>query len=183
MKLKISRNTRLLRWTIIWLLILAACGQVPEKATSFKSIFDYYKSQDGVLALSLPPGLISLVLPDSDVKMLELKNLLQELSAFRMLSVENLETNSLLKEDIHPSVTEFTYRNEFSDLFRLQNGGEDIFIRIQEKDELIKEAIIMLSSESGYFVFDLRGNISIEQFLKFAEGGYLNELSKLADFN
>lgn len=165
------------------LVLLSACGHEPEKAASFKTIFDYYKAREDIMALSLPPGLLSLVLPEDDPEMFELKKLMGELSAFRMLTVEKNETNAGLTGELRNAVTEFTYRNEFSDLFRMQKGEEDIFIRILEKNDGVKEAILMLSSDSDFFVIDLRGNISMEHFIKLAEGGYLNELSSLADFN
>lgn len=165
------------------LLFLAACGQDMDKATSFKTIFDNYKAREDVVAISLPPGLLGLVIPEDDSGMSELKKLMGELSSFRMLSVKQNDGNQGLTGELRTVVTEFTYRNEFTDLFRLQNGDEDIFIRILEKNESVKEAILMLGSDSEFYVIDLRGNISMELFMKLAEGGYLNELSNLADFN
>ena len=134
------------------------------------------------MAISLPPGLLSLVLPEDDPEMSELKKLMGELSSFRMLSV-NMKTNEELTVELRTAVTEYTYRNEFSDLLRLQKGEEDIYIKILEKDETVREAILMMSSDNDFFVIDLRGNISMEHFTKLAEGGYLNELTTLSDFN
>ena len=46
------------------MLLLTACGQNMEKATSFKIIFDHYKAREYIMAISLPPGLVGLVLPE-----------------------------------------------------------------------------------------------------------------------
>lgn len=163
------------------LLFLPACGQDMDKAASFKTIFDNYKVREDVVAISLPPGLLGLVIPEDDAELSELKKLMGELSSFRMLSVKQNDSNKELTGDLRTTITEFTYRNEFSDLFRLKNGDEDIFIRILEKDESVKEAILMLSNDTDFYVIDLRGNISLELFQKLAEGGALNELGSLSD--
>ena len=104
-----------------------------------------------------------------------------ELTTFRVLSIKQNDGKDDLTGKLRSDVTDFTYRNEFSDLFRIQNGNEDIFIRIQEKDESIKEAILMIASGSDFYVIDLRGNISLELFQKLAESGALNELGSLSD--
>ena len=80
-------------------------------------------------------------------------------------------------------VTDFTERNEFQDLFRLQSSGEDMFIRIQEKDGIVQEAILMIDSDESFAVIDLRGNIDIKHFTRLVEGGYLNDLTELSELN
>ncbi len=112
------------------LLFFSSCGRGPEKAASFKAIFDHYRSDEDVVAVSLPPGLLGLLLPGEDPEMAELKELMGELSSFRMLSVEANSSSSEITGELRSAVNDFTYREEFSDLFRLQNGQDDIHIRI-----------------------------------------------------
>ena len=159
------------------------CSSNVEKTRSFKTIFDHYRDKDGVGAIGFPPGLLSLVLDQDDPEQGELKGLMKELSSFSMLFVEEGSEAGELKEDLSSVVTDFTRRNEFQDLFRLQSGGDDMFIRIQEKDGMVREAILMIDSDDSFAVIDLRGNIDIKHFTRLVEGGYLNDLSELSELD
>ncbi len=162
---------------------LTGCSSNLEKSRSFKSIFDHYRDKDGVGAIGFPPGLLSLVLDQDDPEQGELKELMKELSSFNMLFVEEGSEAVELKEELSTVVRDFTSRNEFQDLFRLQSGGEDIFIRIQEKDGIVREAILMIESDESFAVIDLRGNIDMKHFTRLVEGGYLNDLTELSEFD
>ena len=162
---------------------LSGCSSNVEKTRSFKTIFDHYRDKDGVGAIGFPPGLLSLVLDQDDPDQGELKGLMKELSSFSMLFVEEGSEAVEIKEELSGVVTDFTERNEFQDLFRLQSSGEDMFIRIQEKDGIVQEAILMIDSDESFAVIDLRGNIDIKHFTRLVEGGYLNDLTELSELN
>jgi len=162
---------------------LSGCSSNLEKTRSFKTIFDHYRDKDGVGAIGFPPGLLSLVLDQDDAEQGELKGLMKELSSFNMLFVEEGSEAIELKEELSTVVRDFTGRNEFQDLFRLQSGGEDMFIRIQEKDGIVREAILMIDSDESFTVIDLRGNIDMKHFTRLVEGGYLNDLTELSEFD
>jgi hypothetical protein len=159
---------------------LSGCSSDLEKSRTFKTIFDHYRDRDGIVAIGFPPGLLSLVMDQDDPEQGELKGLMKELSSFSMLVLEEGSEAGDLKEDLSTVVTDFTRRNEFQDLFRLQSGGEDMFIRIQEKDGMIREAILMMDAGDSYAVIDLRGNIELKHFTRLVEGGYLNGLTELS---
>ena len=165
---------------IIAVLMQAGCTPSVEKTSSFKTIFDQYRDRENIMAISFPPGLVGLFLSDNDQGQAELKKLMQELSSFRMLLLEENTMNADLAEELRETVNRFTARNEFQDLFRIQTEDEDIFIRIQEKDGVVKEAILMLGAGDSFYVIDLRGNISIDHFMRLSEEGYLDELTSLA---
>ncbi len=162
---------------------LTSCSSNVEKTRSFKTIFDHYRDNDGVGAIGFPPGLLSLVLDQDDAEQGELKGLMKELSSFNMLFVEEGSEAVELKEELSTVVRDFTSRNEFQDLFRLQSGGDDMFIRIQEKDGIVREAILMIDSDESFAVIDLRGNIDMKHFTRLVEGGYLNDLTELSEFD
>jgi len=162
---------------------LSGCSSNLEKSRSFKTIFDHYRAKNGVGAIGFPPGLLGLVLDQDDPEQVELKGLMKELSSFSMLFVEEGSEAVELKEELSMVVTDFTGRNEFQDLFRLQSGGDDMFIRIREKDGMVQEAILMIDSDESFAVIDLRGNIDMKHFTRLVEGGYLNDLTELSDLN
>ena len=171
-------------WLIFFLFfVLLGCHSNLEKARSFKPIFDHYRARDGVTAIGFPPGLLSLVMDGDDPDQVELKGLMKELSSFSMLIVEAGTGAVDLKEDLGTTVVDFTRRNEFQDLFRLQSGGDDMFIRIQEKEGMVREAVLMMDSEDSFVVIDLRGNIDMKYFTRLVEGGYLNELIELSELD
>jgi hypothetical protein len=159
------------------------CMPGPERAKSFKTIFDHYREKENIVAISFPPALVGMFLSENDPDQAGLKSLFQELSTFRMLSVEEGTNDSGLSDELQSTVMGFTSRNQFEDLFRMQTAGEDIFIRVLEKDGAIREAILMFGSENTFFVADLRGNIDPVYFKRLAEGGQLQSLLNLTEIN
>ncbi len=168
---------------VFLLYCLSGCSSNVEKTRSFKTIFDQYRDKDGVVAIGFPPGLLSLVLVQDYTEQRELKGLMKELSSFSMLFVEEGSQAGDLKEELSTVVTDFTRRNEFQDLFRLQSGGEDMFIRIQEKDGIVREAILMMEADDSFTVIDLRGNVELKHFTRLVEGGYLQDLTELSELD
>lgn len=170
--------------SLFFLIIIQGCSPSLEKAKSFKTVFDHYRDQDGISAIGFPPGLVGLFLSEEDPEQAELKKLIQELSAFRMLYTEEEGTlDPGLAGELRATVSDFTSRNQFTDLFSMQADGENLFIKIQEKDGLVREAILMMHSEDQLYVIDLRGNISLEHFTGFIEGGYAGALTGFADID
>ncbi len=180
------------------LVSIPGCTSDPREARSFKTLFDHYKDMENVDAISFPPGLISIFLNDSDPEQAELKKLMQELSSFRMLSINETSggvsgeegngsgeatAGSGSLDEMKESVMEFTRQNEFQDLFRMQSGEQDIYLQIKEKDGIVSEAILMMDADDSFFIIDLRGKISLELFMALAEGGYLDDLASLSDIN
>lgn len=181
-----KHNFTILSSSLLMLFLLACptgCNSSVEKSKSFKTIFDHYRDKEGVGAIGFPPGLLSLVLDQDDPEQGELKGLMKELSSFSMLYVEQESEAVDMKKELSTVVRDFTGRNEFQDLFRMQSGGDDMFIRIQEKDGLVKEAILMIDSDESFAVIDLRGNIDIKHFSRLVEGGFLNDLTELSEFD
>jgi hypothetical protein len=162
---------------------LTGCSANLDKSRSFKTIFDHYRDKDGVMAIGFPPGLLSLVLDQDDPEQRELRDLMKELSSFNMLIIEEGSEGVNLKGELSSHVTDFSRRNEFQDLFRLQSGEEDLFIRIQEKEGMVREAILMFNAEDSFAVIDLRGNIDIQHFTRLVEGGYLQDLTELSNLD
>jgi hypothetical protein len=174
-------------WNALLLIFLLAgisgCHASLEKTRTFKTIFDHYRSRDGITAIGFPPGLLSIILDGEEPEQAELKRLMKELSSFSMLVVEEGTAALDLKEDLGTTVTDFTGRNGFQDLFRVQSGGDDMLIRIKEKEDMVSEAVLMMDSDDGFVVIDLRGNIDIKYFTRLVESGYLSELTKLSELD
>jgi hypothetical protein len=130
------------------LLLVQGCGRGPGQASSFKVIFDRYRDREGILAVSFPPGLVGIFLNENDPDQAALKGLFSELSTFRMLSVQEGSQDEMLLGELKTTVTEFTQQKLFTDLFRVQTAGEDIFIRVKEDDGKIREAILMFGASN-----------------------------------
>ena len=157
------------------------CGR-GHGATSFKSIFDRYRDREGIVAVSFPPGLVGIFLDGDNPDQAELKSLFSELSTFRMLSVQEGSQDGMLLDELRTTVTEFTEYKLFTDLFRVQTAGEDIFIRVKEDDGKIREAILMFGARDGFLVVDLRGNIDPSHLSALMQGGGLQSFSDLVKF-
>ena len=168
---------------LIALLSVPGCNPPPEKAKSFKSVFDHYRNRENIIAISIPPGLVGIFLSDNDPGQAELKKLMHELSAFRMLSMEEGTTNSELAEELRMAVSEFTSRNQFQELFRIQSATDDVVVMIQEREGEVSEAVLMMNAGDNFFVIGLKGNISLDHFTGLVKGGYLQELITISDID
>jgi hypothetical protein len=168
---------------LIALLSLPGCNPQPEKATSFKTVFDHYKDRENIMAISIPPGLVGIFLSDNDPGQAELKKLMQELSAFRLLSMEEATLNSELAEELRMAVSEFTSRNRFQEFFRIQSSTEDVVVMIQEREGVVSEAVLMMNAGDNFFVIGLKGNISLDHITGLVEGGNLQDLITLSDID
>ena len=104
-------------------------------------------------------------------------SLLKDLSAFRMIVLENENQFDAKKKEIFDVVYQFTVRNEFNDFFTMRGGQDDLIIKVRDKDNTIQEAVILLGAEDSFTVVNLKGNIRPEYFTRLAESGFLEEFS------
>jgi hypothetical protein len=162
---------------------LIGCTVKPEEASSFKSIFDHYRQVDGITAISFPPSLIGLFLSEEDTDQAEMKKLMQELSAFRMLVLDSQSGREDLLAELRSNVTRFTSRREYQDLFRMQTADEDIFIRILEKNDIVSNVVLMITADDRFFVMQLKGNIQLKHLTRLVEGGYIEDLTGLSELD
>ena len=165
---------------ILSLSILAACTQDPGNARNFRVIFDHYRSAEHVMAVSFPPSLALLVMGD-DHEADGSRSLMQDLSAFHMLIVD--EGGTAIRKSLSEDVQNYTLRQGFEDLFRIQQGGGDIFIKILESEGFVNESVLMFGQEDGLVVLNLRGNISLDHFTALANNGTLESLSSLIELD
>jgi len=97
---------------------IISCTSNIYKTSSFKDIFDHYRSQSGIVAFSVPPALFSLLLDQADDNSLsDFSSLLKDLSSFRMIVLENENQFETRKDELFDVVNQFTLRNEFNDFF------------------------------------------------------------------
>ena len=121
---------------IIWGMGLISCTSNIHKTSSFKDIFDHYRSQSGIVAFSVPPALFSLLLDQADDSDLnDLSSLLKDLSAFRMIILENEQQFESRKDEMFDVVNQFTDRNEFNDFFAMRGGQDDLIIKVRDNND------------------------------------------------
>jgi len=157
---------------------IQSCTSNIHETSSFKDIFDHYRSQSGIVAFSVPPALFGLLMDNvSDSSMNDFTSLLKDLSAFRMIVLENENQFDAKKKEIFDVVYQFTVRNEFNDFFTMRGGQDDLIIKVRDKDNTIQEAVILLGAEDSFTVVNLKGNIRPEYFTRLAESGFLEEFS------
>ncbi len=157
---------------------IISCTSNIHKTSSFKDIFDYYRSQSGIVAYSVPPALFSLILDQADDNDLtDFSSLLKDLSAFRMIVLENEPQFEARKDELFDVVYQFTVRNEYNDFFAMRGSQEDIIIKVRDNNNTIQEAIIIIGAEDSFTVVNLKGNIRPEYFTRLAESGFLEEIS------
>ena len=115
---------------------IISCTSNIYKTSSFKDIFDHYRSQSGIVAFSVPPALFSLLLDQADDNSLsDFSSLLKDLSSFRMIVLENENQFETRKDELFDVVNQFTLRNEFNDFFAMRGGQDDLIIKVRDNNE------------------------------------------------
>ena len=157
---------------------MISCTSNIHKTSSFKDIFDHYRSQSGIVAFSVPPALFSLLLDQTDDNDLsDFSDLLKDLSAFRMMVLENENQFESRRDELFDVVNQFTIRNEFNDFFTMRGGEDDLIIKVRDNDNIIREAIILIGAEDSFTVVNLKGEIRPEYFTRLAESGVLEQFT------
>ena len=154
------------------------CTPDPGQASSFKTIFNHYRTGEEVLAISIPPSLVSLVMQQAGDEN-ELLNLFRELSSFSMLAMERRNTPEVIFEEFGSVLRSYASNNDFEDMFFVNNSGEEYYIKVQEKEDHIREALIVFGSAESITAINLRGNINPRLLIRLAEQGDLLELLNL----
>ena len=154
------------------------CAPDPGKASSFKTIFNHYRAGDEVIAISLPPSLISIVMQQAGEEN-ELLQLFRDLSSFSLLTLERQKTPPATYEEFMAVLKSYSRNNHFVDMFFVNSSDEEFYIKVREKDDHIQEALIVIGGIDSYTAIDLRGNIDPKLLTNLAEQGALLEILDL----
>lgn len=160
-------------------LTFLSCSRSLEQTESFSDIFDHYRDKPGIVAISFPPGLISLVMDKNAEDENDLISLFKDLSVFRMLLIEQDSSFGERKVELDGVIRDFTIRNDFVYLLDIENTQEKIMIKIREKKDIIREAIILVSGQDTFVAINLRGNIKPKHLSHLASTGELLKIVEL----
>lgn len=155
---------------------IMSCARDINKTESFRDIFDHYRDQEGVMAFSIPPSLIGLILEQSEEGDNEVASLMKDLSAFRIMSLVDNKNHQDTTNNMFRVVNDFTIRNGFNDFFIVSSSEENIVIKVKEDKEILSEAIIMFSEKEGLTVIHLRGNIKPENIARLVNSDIIQEI-------
>jgi len=165
---------------LILLIQITCLGCTPDldKASSFKTIFNHYRTGEEVIAISLPPSLISLVMQQAGEEN-ELMQLFRDLSSFSLLTLERQKTPQETYDEFGKVLKSYSVNNHFVDMFFVNSAAEEFYIKVREKDDHIQEALIVIGSPDSYTAIDLRGNIDPKLLTNLAEQGGLMDILEL----
>ena len=173
--------TVITRTAVLTLLIqLTGWGCTPDldQASSFKTIFNHYRTGEEVIAVSLPPSLISLVMQQAGEES-ELLQLFRDLSSFSLLTLERQKTLPETYEEFGRVLKSYSSNNHFVDMFFVNRSDEEYYIKILEKEDHIQEALIVIGNTDSYTAINLRGNIDPQLLTSLAEQGGLLDILNL----
>jgi len=161
--------------------LFISCTTDINKTESFRDIFDYYRDQEGIIAFSIPPSLLGLILgqAEEDEDEDEIISLMKDLSAFRLISLKETGIYQNTKDDMFQVINDFTLRNGFNDFFIMRNSEENIIIKVKENKDILSEAIIIFSEEGGLTVINLRGNIKPDNIGKLINSNVFQDIEGL----
>jgi len=158
------RNLILLTFGVGLAFALSSCTR--EKPAG-EEIINSYESQDGVISLKIPPGLIGMFLTGE--KNREAKNALGKMKSIKVILVNAGDTREKNLKDFTRNFTSKVKDSGFEDWLRISENGEQINIFALQEEKNIKEMMVMISGKDGFLGLNLVGEMDPYQLVKIVK--------------
>jgi len=158
-----SKLNSLTAYMLVLLVLLTACARHEKKG---EEIIREYESQDGVLTLKIPPGLIGMFL--SGEKTQDTKDAFSEMESIKLILVD---MSKVRFEDIPDFTLDFEDKlilSGFESFFMFNEAGSKVHILTLEEEESIQELMVLVSGEGEFLGICLTGKIDPDQFVDIA---------------
>jgi len=138
---------------------LTSCRQEGKSGVQ-EELFDSYEGQQGVIAFNLPPGLFAMIIGREEPG---LKELTRGLEKIRIILIDRGAGKDPEADFIKKLGT-----LGFEDLLLVNNDESRIHVKLFQPQEIIREVMILVSSDDTFMGISLVGEISEEQLKELA---------------
>jgi len=129
-------------------------------------LFEEYETEEGFAILHIPSIIFKMALSVSDEENnINTEQLLDKVELIKVMFFEphgKTMKKDDLKNSLNQKVTDFNYNL----LTRIAEENNDIAIYVKEKDEKVREVLILIDSGGEYIGLNLIGNLSKDEILK-----------------
>ncbi|MEL6866806.1 MAG: DUF4252 domain-containing protein [Bacteroidota bacterium] len=162
-------------------LLFVVIGVVEAQNKSINRFYRQYKHREGVRNFNLPGWVIRLGagIARTQVEEPQAKaalKLAKKIKKIKLLVAE--EGPEVSEQDIERMIQGVKHRNDFNDMFTVQNGSTRINMLMRNSGDKIKNLLILVSEESEFVMVSLKTKLKIEDLNEL-----LRSLQEEVDFD
>ena len=161
-------------YALLFMLLSSAFIAPSAKAQNFDEVYNRYKRQEGIMRVKVPKMGIALagLFVDADEK--EAKMFLRHTTAVRVIINENS-----YRQDLADNTRKWQAHHKLEELVTLSDEGDEVEIYVLEKNNIIRQMLIMVSSsEDEQVVVHVKGNYPLEMIKKMISDGDMVGIAK-----
>ena len=148
---------------LLLLIFLTACARREHHG---EEVIRGYESQEGVLTLKIPPGLIGMFL--SGDKTRDTKDAFSKMESIKLILVDMSKVKAENIPDFTLDFEEKLFLSGFESFFIFTEEGSKIHILSLDEEEVIRELMVLISGEDEFLGISLTGQINPDQFVEIA---------------
>jgi len=129
-------------------------------------LFEEYETEEGFTILHIPPIIFKMALSVSDEENdFDSDQLLDKIELIKVMFFEQ-HGRAMQKDELKNSLNQKVADYNYNLLTRIAEENNDIAIYVKEKDEKVREVLILIDSEGEFVGLNLVGNLSKDEILK-----------------
>ncbi len=164
----------------IIVMFLSACQEIKEKEETSEDIYRSFELDKGASLFSVPPGMVSIFLDDSQVGNQELKAVLKDTKLLTFLILRN--KSNVKESEAFSELSERLGSINFNDLAMLNNGNEIVRVKIQREEKHVSEMVVIVSKYEVLYCVSFKGNLGLENVLNLNQPENFAAISNLNRF-
>ncbi len=146
-----------------------------EKEMSQGTLTQFFKKYNGkeeVTSFSLPAGLVSMLVDENDK---EAKEALKHIQQMKVFIHEDGQKHPAVAKDLQDALPS----DRYNDLMIINEGGDKVTFKIQEKNNVVSELVIVVEDQKeSLVVISIDGKIPLEDVKKLTKAIKLDDLKK-----
>jgi hypothetical protein len=136
-----------------------------REENNMDKVFSEYDGQEGAYIVKLPPTLFLLLL--------QKYNAVQDVSFdgvefVRLMKYNKTESNGFEGQKIISKITSELEELQFEDLLRYSQSGNEVIVKVFEKDDNISDLIILMNDNESVTMIGISGKMKIDDITKLA---------------
>ncbi len=154
-----ARNRKILFSAIgLLLLMVSSCSSGPDPVADH--VIRDYEGLPGVYTFRIPPGLVGVVMKGQDDQ--DVKDFLSGMETIKVIIINAAETKEKKLTAVVARFTNALKKEKFEDLMMINQGGNQVVVKIHDEGDKTDEAMIMITSEDEFLGLSLVGDIDMK---------------------
>ena len=144
-------------------------------------LFEEYETEEGFTILHIPPIIFKMALSVSDEENdFDSDQLLDKIELIKVMFFEQ-HGRAMQKDELKNSLNQKVADYNYNLLTRIAEENNDIAIYVKEKDEKVREVLILIDSEGEFVGLNLVGNLSKDEILKIYQAINMQQVKNMSN--